>query len=237
MIDFVLAMIAAGAGSMAGDRDETANATQTAPAQQEATATTGTPTVNTGENVTVGSGVVIGGAVAGTGTGGGASLLAGTAEQLQPVAPAETPAATPAAPADNGFNMAVVPAGLVAEDQTPLGKFTTATEVKPIMSATKGNWVAVREYNGQDLLYVTHIWGWRCGLHAMAISVNDEPMQNWPLPPCHMKYTTPNAILEDDGLPYLTLRLGSVQKIDIQLVYDDLSMESASFERGNVLIP
>ena len=105
------------------------------------------------------------------------------------------------------------------------------------MDATKGNWVAVREYDGKDLLYVTHIWSWRCGLHAMAISVNDEPMQNWPLPECHMKYTTPAAILEDDGLPYLSMRLGSVQKIEIQLVYDDLTMDRASFERGNVLIP
>ena len=128
-------------------------------------------------------------------------------------------------------------ASRVPEPQVPTGKFTTAVEVRPILGMTKGNWVAVREFNGQDLLYVTHIWGWRCGLHAMAISVNDEPMQNWPLPPCHMKYATPNAVLEEDGLPYLTLRLGAVQKIDIQLVYDDLSMESASFERGNVLIP
>ncbi len=233
MIDFVLAMIAAGAGSVAGDSDDSAKATQTAPTQQEATAATDTPAIDIGKNVNVGAGVVIGGAATGTDTGGGASLLAGTTEQIQPAAPA-APAATPA---NNGFNMAVVPAGLVADDQTPSGKFTTATEVKPILGATKGNWVAVREYNGQDLLYVTHIWGWRCGLHAMAISVNDEPMQNWPLPPCHMKYATPNALLEDDGLPYLTLRLGSVQKIDIQLVYDDLSMDSASFERGNVLIP
>ena len=88
-----------------------------------------------------------------------------------------------------------------------------------------------------SLLYVTHIWGWRCGLKAMAISVNGETMQNWPLPPCHMKFTTPNAILEDDGLPYLRLKLGAVQTIDIQIVYDDLSMDAARFERGNVLIP
>ena len=44
-------------------------------------------------------------------------------------------------------------------------------------------------------------------------------------------------MLEEDGLPYLSMRLGSVQTIEIQIVYDDLSMERARFERGNVLIP
>ncbi|MFC6640566.1 hypothetical protein [Sulfitobacter profundi] len=72
---------------------------------------------------------------------------------------------------------------MVAEDQTPTGRFTTAAEVKPILNATRGNWIAVREYDGQDLVYVTHLWSWRCGLAAMAIAVNDAPMQNWPMPP------------------------------------------------------
>ncbi|UWR17271.1 hypothetical protein K3754_12690 [Sulfitobacter sp. M368] len=133
--------------------------------------------------------------------------------------------------------MAVVPAGLVAEPQTPTGKFTTAAEVKPILNATKGNWVAVRDYDGNDLLYVTHLWSWRCGLAAMAISVNNEPMQNWPLPPCHTQFSTPNAILEDDGFPYLKLKQGAVHSITIQVVYDDLSMDVATFQRGDVLVP
>lgn len=136
-----------------------------------------------------------------------------------------------------GFNMAVVPAGLVAEPQVPSGGFTTAVEVKPILDATKGSWVAVREYDGKDLLYITHLWSWRCGLAAVAISVNDEPMQNWPLPACHAQTATPNAILQEDGLPYLSMRLGSVEKITIQVVYDDLTMDIARFQRSKVLMP
>ena len=175
-----------------------------------------------------------------------------------PVLPVPTP---PAAP--NGFNMAVVPAGLSAEPQAPLGKFTTATEIKPILEATKTNWVAVaqgagvqrtirlrfqleatktnwvavRQYDGKDLLYITHLWSWRCGLAAIAVSVNGEAMQNWPMPPCHTDLSTPNAIQEGDGFPYLSLREGAVQTITVQIVYDDLSMDVASFDRGAVLIP
>jgi hypothetical protein len=142
---------------------------------------------------------------------------------------------TSAAP--NGANMAVIPGGLVADPQTPSGKFTTAAEVKPILNATKGNWVAVRDFNGQDLLYVSHLWAWRCGLKALAISVNGEQMQNWPLPACHDQFTTPNAVLEGDGVPYLSLKRGSVATVTIQIVYDDLSIDVARFERGNILIP
>lgn len=237
MIDLFFAIFAAGMNSVDESGGDTAILSapdsvvmaepEGVPATLPSIPTVTNPTVNMGSNVNIGSGVVI----------GGSALLDGTAEQMQPTPEIATIPTLPAPSAQQGFNMAVVPAGLVADPQTPTGKFTTAAEVKPILGATKGNWVAVREYDGKDLVYVTHLWGWRCGLKAMAISLNDEPMQNWPLPECHMKYATPNAILEEDGAPYLSLRLGAVQKVTIQIVYDDLSMEAATFERGNVLIP
>ena len=235
MFDFLLALVAVAANSAAVDAPASETAQAPAPAVQQApaaevaeapqeTAPVANPSVIIGDSAVIGEGVIV----------GGSALLNGTNETGQTTQPT---AQTPAAPAGVSINQAVIPAGLVAEPQTPSGKFTTATEVKPILNATKGSWVAVREYDGKDLLYVTHLWAWRCGLAAMAISVNDEPMQNWPLPPCHLKYATPNAILDDDGLPYLSLKLGAVQKITIQIVYDDLSTDVASFERGNVLIP
>ncbi len=234
MIDFFFAMVAA---SLGGGGQQDAQTTLAAPGpaavQAPLAQSSGTASVIIGENVTIGSSSVIvgGGLLDGTSTqsaseGGG--LLAGTTEQAAPAAPA---------PDTSQFNMDVVPAGLTADPQTPTGKFTTAAEVKPIMDATRGNWVAVREYDGGDLVYVTHIWGWRCGMHAMAISINDEPLRDWPLPECHMKYTTPSAILEEDGLPFERHALGSVKTIDVQIVYDDLTMDAVRFERGNILIP
>lgn len=202
-----------------------------------------TPSVAIGDNVQIGQGVIIGGNAQpaetpqtttnlGAGIKQGAEIVAGNSS------PATSPTQlTPVTPVAPKVDQSVIPAGLVADPQSPTGKFTTAIEVKPILQATRGNWVAVREYDGSDLLYVTHLWSWRCGLKAMAISINDEPLQNWPLPPCHEKFASPNALLEDDPLPFLKLKLGGVQKIKIQIVYDDLSTDVAEFKRSDVLMP
>lgn len=139
-----------------------------------------------------------------------------------PRAEAETPAPTPA---------------FEAEEQTPTGKFTTATEVKPILSMTQANWVAVREYEGRDLLYVTHLLSWRCGMHRFTFSINDGPMIGWNMPPCLTDTAQPNAIRTEDGLPYETFPLGHIQSVEIEILYDDLSTERARFERKSVLMP
>jgi len=38
-------------------------------------------------------------------------------------------------------------------------------------------------------------------------------------------------------LPYMSRPLGSVSRIKVQIVYDDLTMDIAEFDRGAVLIP
>lgn len=126
---------------------------------------------------------------------------------------------------------------LVAEPQVPTGKFTTAVEVKPILNATRGNWVAVREFNGQDLVYVTHLWSWRCGLLEMRVGINGAPPEPWPLPPCHIDQPAPNMVADGDGLPYREFGLQSVASLEVELTYDDLSTDVAQFDRQAVLIP
>ena len=153
-------------------------------------------------------------------------ILAVIAAAAQPGAQADAPdsaAATAAAPA---------PAALAAEPQQATGRFTTALEVKPILAATKANWIHVREFNGQDLLYVTHLWSWRCGLAQVKLGVNGHALEIWPLPDCHLEEGFPNMIKEEDGLPYRSYPLGSIQQIAVEVTYDDLSTESQRFGRN-----
>ena len=151
------------------------------------------------------------------------SVPASPAAPSKPTAPASP--AKPAAPAK------------VAEPQVPSGRFTTATEVKPILTATKSAWVAVREYEGRDLVYVTQILAWRCGLVELTLQINEGTPEIWDLPPCHEDTASPNAILAEDGLPYRAYPLGSVQSVTIGLTYDDLSTDGATFQRAQVLMP
>lgn len=124
----------------------------------------------------------------------------------------------------------------VAEDQTPTGKFLNAAEVKPILGATKGNWIAVREWEGQDLIYFTHLLSWRCGLYEIRFAVNGGAQQVWPFPDCDPATHTMGVIPEGTSI-YTELPLRSVESVAVELLYDDLSTESVTFERSAVLIP
>ncbi|MEB8385761.1 hypothetical protein OO012_00855 [Rhodobacteraceae bacterium KMM 6894] len=136
-----------------------------------------------------------------------------------------------------GAAPAVDVGGFQAEPQTPTGKFTTATEVKPILGMTRANWVGVREYGGQDLIYFTHLLAWRCGVHQIRYGVNGDPMQVWDMPPCQDDTNTPNAIDTEYGLSYIARPLGNVRTLSVALLYDDMTTETADFQRSDILMP
>ncbi len=124
------------------------------------------------------------------------------------------------------------PAPVVAQ-----GKFLTAAEVKPILTATKGNWIAVRKFNGQDLLYFSHLLAWRCGLSAVSYAINTEaPLIEWPLTPCNEDSPTPAAIGEDQ-LIYTDQPLGSISSVTVRITYDDDTTDQVTFERKFIEIP
>lgn len=114
--------------------------------------------------------------------------------------------------------------------------FTTAAEVKPILQATKGSWIAIREWNGQDLIYFTHLESWRCGLLEVRYGVNGAVPEVWQMDPCFEGTAQPNAI-GADRLPYVALPPGSVQRVEVMVTYDDGTMDSAGFDRAAVLMP
>ncbi|MFC2968123.1 hypothetical protein [Acidimangrovimonas pyrenivorans] len=114
------------------------------------------------------------------------------------------------------------------------GDFTTAAEVRPILSATRARWVAVRAFDGKDLLYFTQIEAWRCGLAQVRYRVNDEPETVREMEPCYRGTAQPNAFKAADHLPYVTRPLGSISKVSVTVVYGDGSEETAEFPRAFV---
>ncbi|WP_270729209.1 hypothetical protein [Shimia sp. Alg240-R146] len=124
----------------------------------------------------------------------------------------------------------------VAEDQTPTGNFLTATEVRPILDATKTSWIGVREFNGQDLVYFTHLMSWRCGLYEVHYSINGGDQEAFSIPECPPDIANAMAIPEDAQV-YISRELGSVQTIEVSILYDDLGTDVVSFDRAAVLLP
>lgn len=125
------------------------------------------------------------------------------------------------------------------EDQTPTGRFTTAGEVRMILSATKTQWIAIRPHDGNDLLYFTQLASWRCGLWDVAYGINgDDPVTPMPLEPCHDNTATPNALIDvENNLPFLTFPADSLQSVKVRITYDDGTTDEAVYGRNMVLIP
>jgi L-aminopeptidase/D-esterase-like protein len=116
--------------------------------------------------------------------------------------------------------------------------FTTAAEVKPILQATKANWVALRDYDGNDLLYFTHLESWRCGLAQVRFSVNSTAATRvWEMEPCYEGTAQPNALKLKDHLPYIVIPQGMTNTVSVVVVYDDGTEDRADFERKAILMP
>ena len=116
--------------------------------------------------------------------------------------------------------------------------FTTAAEVKPILQMTKASWVALREYDGNDLLYFTHLESWRCGLSQVRFSVNSTAAARvWETEPCHEGTAQPNAMTLEGHLPYLVLPLGMASTVSVVVIYDDGTEDRADYDRAAILMP
>ena len=129
--------------------------------------------------------------------------------------------------------------GRTPEPQVATGKFTTALEIRPILGMTKTSWAVVRLYDGQDLVYFTHLMAWRCGLWEIRYGVNGDPADTiMPMEPCNEEFAQPNVMNDiENFLPYVSFPGESITSVQVEITYDDGMIEVAQFERGEILIP
>lgn len=114
--------------------------------------------------------------------------------------------------------------------------YTTAAEVKPILTITQPQWIAVREFDGKDLLYFTNLLAWRCGVTSIAYGLNGAPADTMlDTEPCYEGEPQPNSFKADQPIqPYVVLPLQSVETVLLRVTYDDGSTQDVSYARKDV---
>lgn len=116
---------------------------------------------------------------------------------------------------------------------TAHAQMVVAAQIRPILTMTKSSWVAVREWNGQDLIYFTHLESWRCGLNSVTYTINDEAPKPWELAPCDE--ANPMAIPDGHSV-YTDFPLGSIETLRIDITYDDDTTDTETYERAAIQI-
>jgi len=130
-------------------------------------------------------------------------------------------------------------AARLPESQTPTGRFTTASEVKPILGMTRASWIAIGQQDGTDFVYFTNLVAWRCGLWEIRYGLNGGPPETvLPLEPCYDETASPNAITDPVTYPiYVVAPGGSVESIELEILFDDGTTDAAVYSRQSVLMP
>ena len=114
--------------------------------------------------------------------------------------------------------------------------FTTSAGVKPILELIRPQWIAIRPYEGQDLLYMTTLLTYRCGIQQIRFSYNGGALQVWEGEPCYRDEASPMALKMETHLPYAVAPLDSLQSVTINLLFDDGSTMEHSYLRKDVQI-
>lgn len=112
--------------------------------------------------------------------------------------------------------------------------FTESALAKPVLQAISGQWVTIRPYEGQDLLYFTMVLSYRCAIEQIRFSYNGGPLQVWEHEPCWHGEAQPYALKMDTHLPYAVAPLNSLQQITVDLLFDDGSTLTHSYDRAAI---
>ncbi|MCG6903011.1 MAG: hypothetical protein LJE68_10050 [Rhodobacter sp.] len=119
---------------------------------------------------------------------------------------------------------------------TPLqagAQFNSAAEVKPILQMITPQWVSLREFDGQDLLYFTLLEVYRCGLEQIRYRINGEKPRVWVTEPCEGDAVF--SEIGEDRLPYAVFPLQSVDEVIIELIFDDGTVQTQVYPRKSIL--
>ena len=91
-------------------------------------------------------------------------------------------------------------------------------QMKKILNMTQNSWVSFRDFNGKQLIYFTHLEAYTCGIKEVHYSLNSDELDKvWELQPCASKGI---SVIKKDMI-YLTLPLGTVKSIAVQLIFTD----------------
>ena len=113
----------------------------------------------------------------------------------------------------------------------------TADLVRPILQMTAPNWVALRKWEGQDLLYFTQLLPFRCGLEEIRYGLNGaEATERFNAEPCPPEQDgrTFATIEAEAYLPYLAFAPDSIASVTVTIVYDDGEVETHSYDRAAI---
>lgn len=87
-----------------------------------------------------------------------------------------------------------------------------------ILDLTRASWAYFRNFNGQQLIYFTHLESYRCGIDRVSYSLDSDALdREWRLQPCDP--ARPNEITADK--PYIALPPGTAGSITLQLTFRD----------------
>jgi hypothetical protein len=133
------------------------------------------------------------------------------------------------------FGTAAVALGLGSAAQA---QFMSAAEVKPILEMTQGNWVGVRVYDGQDLLYFSHLISFRCGMVDIYYGINgDTPDNRYNMEPCYRGTSAPSAMDPVNFPLFVAYPVGSVHSVTVMILFDDGDIQEVTFERAQIQMP
>lgn len=91
-------------------------------------------------------------------------------------------------------------------------------QMKQILNMTQSSWVSFRDFNGNQLLYFTHLEMYTCGIKELRYSVNNDSLDKvYPLQTCDPK--APMSLTKEK--PYLTFDLNTVKEVALQVTFID----------------